>query len=298
MRYNGIGSDHDYPSDVEVDGSGNVYVTGLSAGDYATIKYDVSGQEQWVARYDAGFSDNAAALAVDDSGNVYVTGHSSGAGTSEDYATIKYDPSGKELWVARFDGPGDSTDHAAAIARDPSGHIYVTGNCTGEGTGYDYATVKYDASGQELWAVRFDAPGEDDRGVAVAADNSGNVYVTGLSLAPGASYDFVTIKYQSDEPTDVGLDDDQIPLGYALGQNYPNPFNSSTIIEYALPGDTFVRLEVFNMLGEKVKTLVEGARSAGYHRIVFEGEGLSSGIYHYQINTGDFVETRKLVLLK
>ena len=88
-------------------------------------------------------------------GNAYVTGWSRRAGT--DYATIKYDPAGNELWVARYDGPDGSQDEAVAIAIDTSGNVYVTGRSKGEGTDYDYATVKYDHTGREIWSARFNS---------------------------------------------------------------------------------------------------------------------------------------------
>ncbi|MBE0433897.1 SBBP repeat-containing protein, partial [candidate division WOR-3 bacterium] len=97
-RYNGPGNDYDEATSLAVDEQGNVYVTGSSIGsgtslDYATIKYDSAGVEQWVQRYNgpANGDDWATSLAVDGQGNVYVTGPSIGSGTSLDYATIKYD---------------------------------------------------------------------------------------------------------------------------------------------------------------------------------------------------------------
>ena len=96
-RYDGPDNYDDEAVAIAVDGSGNVYVTGRSDGsgtaqDYATIKYNSAGQQQWVARYDGpgGNDDVANAIAVDGSGNVYVTGSSYGSGTDRDYATIKY----------------------------------------------------------------------------------------------------------------------------------------------------------------------------------------------------------------
>jgi hypothetical protein len=72
-----------------------------------------------------------------------VTGGSVGLGTSYDYAPIKYDSDGNQVWVVRYDGPASGADGANAIAVDQTGNVYVTGNSEGIGTGYDYATVKY-----------------------------------------------------------------------------------------------------------------------------------------------------------
>src|SRR5437867_2908858 len=102
----------------------NVYVTGESFGsgtrwDYATIKYNSAGREQWVARYNGpnNGDDGAEGIAVDGSGNAYVTGVSRNADGFSDYVTIKYNSAGQELWVARYYSmPGNYPDEAAAIA--------------------------------------------------------------------------------------------------------------------------------------------------------------------------------------
>ena len=96
----------------------------------------------------------------------------------------------------------------------------------------------------------------------------------------------------------TGVDPDAAPTAFALGQNYPNPFNPSTTIRYGLPHKSAVQLTVFNTLGQQVAVLQNGEEEAGYHELKFDGTGLSSGVYFYRIQAGEFVETRRLVLLK
>jgi len=204
-RYNGPGNSYDYARAIAVDGSGNVYVTGESKGsgtdyDYATIKYSAKGKQLWVQRYNGPGNDDdkANAIAVDRLGNVYVTGESDNRTYSSDFATIKYNAKGKQLWVKRYNGPGNGDDEANAIAVDGSGNVYVTGYSEGSGSLYDYATIKYSASGKQLWVKRYNGPGNgDDEANAIAVDRSGNVYVTGESMGSGTEYDYATIKYST-----------------------------------------------------------------------------------------------------
>lgn len=96
---------------------------------------------------------------------------------------------------------------------------------------------------------------------------------------------------------------DQLPETYSLGQNYPNPFNPSTIIEFTLPRAGHVSLNVYNVIGQDVKRLVDGFYSAGTHRLIWNGRdesggSVSSGVYFYRIEASDFRETRKMVLMK
>jgi hypothetical protein len=92
--------------------------------------------------------------------------------------------------------------------------------------------------------------------------------------------------------------DAEVPLKFALSQNYPNPFNSSTTIRYDLPHKSTVQLVVYNTLGQQVATLVHREKEAGFHEVKFDGTGLSTGVYLYRIQAGDFVQTLKLLLLR
>ena len=168
--------------------------------DYATVKYDSSGHQTWVARYNGpgNADDMAYAMTIDKNGNIYVTGQSmgSGNGTNYDYATIKYDKNGTQLWVARYTSPDDGENTALAIAVDNAGNVYVTGESPDTDNRYDYTTVKYDSNGHELWVARYAGPGDSDEPCAILVDSSGNVYVTGTSQENNIGIDdCATVKY-------------------------------------------------------------------------------------------------------
>jgi hypothetical protein len=95
----------------------------------------------------------------------------------------------------------------------------------------------------------------------------------------------------------------QIPSGYTLSQNYPNPFNPTTSIVYQLGKNGDVQLSIFNTLGQRIRTMVNGAQNAGTHTVVWDGKNdfgknVSTGIYLYQLKTRDFVKTKKMVLVR
>jgi len=211
VRYNGPGNYHDTPRAIAVDAFGDVYVTGYSYGDgtsydYATIKYNSDGVEQWVARYNnpGNGNDVVYAMTLDDFGNVYVTGESDDNDSRLNYTTIKYNKDGRRLWLATYNGSNNYNDSARAIALDAHGNVYVTGySYGGTETHEDYATVKYNSSGNQLWVARYAGPSGSpysayDVANAITVDASGGVYVTGYSDGGATSYDYATIKYNSD----------------------------------------------------------------------------------------------------
>ena len=94
------------------------------------------------------------------------------------------------------------------------------------------------------------------------------------------------------------LDDVTIPIEYSLEQNYPNPFNPSTTIEFSLPKTGNVTLKVFNVLGKEVASLINGQVESGKHKVNFDASNLNSGVYFYRIDAGNFIDTKKMILLK
>jgi len=414
--------------DIVVDDSSNFYVTGKSTGagtgfDYATLKQMgyAPFTRRWVVHYDGPTSgeDVANALALDAQGNVYVTGGSDNIGTfPSDYLTIKYAPGSTELWTARYDGPANSGDEAHDLAVDAQGNVYVTGGSFDDTTEADYATIKYDSGGNRIWLARYNGPANwEDVGNALAVDGLGNVYVTGGSPDTATSCDYATIRYSpapllschiADWPVCQGKDvyfrvtcnnykgspinttvtfsgyrgyncpppalvsiprNRTIPIGtttyhhyfkvpmgaapgpysiswefvYAgtpysccmnldiircvpwrtgtntewgfvevdrpetelplptvasLAQNYPNPFNATTEVGYNLAEAGDVSLNVYDITGRLVETLVEGYQEVGEHEVTWDASQVSSGIYFYKLTTGDFTETKRMTLLK
>ena len=86
--------------------------------------------------------------------------------------------------------------------------------------------------------------------------------------------------------------------GFELSQNYPNPFNPSTNIEFTIPVSSNVQLTVFNLLGQKVATLIDGRMNSGKHIARFDARSLASGVYFYRLQAGDFTLQRKMTLIK
>ncbi len=121
-------------------------------------------------------------------------------------------------------------------------------------------------------------PGEDDFLYTIA--DSGAVFRT---------FHPVTAVQEAGSP---------IPASFALERNYPNPFNPSTVISYQLPVASDVKLVVFDVLGREVATIVDGLEEPGHKSVEWNAGGVASGVYFYQLQARDFVQTLKLLLLR
>jgi hypothetical protein len=100
------------------------------------------------------------------------------------------------------------------------------------------------------------------------------------------------------EPTEINDSKHQILSGFSLKQNYPNPFNPSTTIGFSIPNETFVTIKIYDILGNEIAVLVNDTKLAGKYDILFDTNGLTSGVYYYQMSAGNFIDTKKLLLLK
>ena len=190
--YNGSGNGYDEGYDIMADNSGNVYICGGGVGangeDYLTAKYNSAGVQQWATLYNnAGTNVDAAyAMDMDATGNVYVTGYSYGSAANDfDVATIKYNNSGAQQWVTRYNGPGSKFDSGQDIAVSASGDVYICGYTralTGI-TNYDALTIKYNNGGTQQWVQTYAGVGVDyDRANKLLVQTNGNIAVTGRSV--------------------------------------------------------------------------------------------------------------------
>ncbi len=358
--YSGPANDLDRGLDLALDSEGNVLIAGESWGltapgdgtqwNYTTLKYGPGGALLWARHYNGPAqdvpSDHAFAVAVDDDDNVYVSGWSDGTSEANECLTIKYSPEGETLWERRYPesaaagaacydllvdhgflyaaargGGGDTLlkydlggnllwsrmyAHTAIFATNPprlaadtSGNVYVTS--VTDGTLAELVVLKYTPEGEREWEYRYPGVGSNTTNAAndIAVDAAGNVYVAGQNAGaecPGSSYDYLTLKLS--QPLTPAEEPDAQPAGYALGQNRPNPFLGSTTIRYRLPDAVHVRLEVYDVLGRLVRTLVDAPQAAGEHEVAFVAAGLPAGVYTYRLRAGAFSETRRVALLR
>lgn len=207
-RYDGPDNYIDVATDIAVDNSGNVYVTGYSRmwnegihDDWVTIKYSSSGAELWVQRFDSPSNgdDRPNKIVVDSQGDVIVVGYSADSSPARKLAQIvKYSTGGAEEWTGRYYASGQSDNEWNDIVLDVNDNIYVAGYMSSYTEGLNYHVQKWSPDGTREWLSFYNGSGGDtDMAHAIAVDGANNIYVTGQSKGTGGVYDYVTIKYDN-----------------------------------------------------------------------------------------------------
>lgn len=277
---------------IAVDGSGNVYIAGERNAAYVQsdifmVKYSPSGDTLWSKRYNGtdSNSDYVRGLAIDNSGNIILTGYVREA-NGHNIITLKYGPDGDEIW-RRYYGNGSIVN---CLRLDNLGNIYLGGGLVDSGP----FLMKYYPSGDVAWTWSYPSVVRHDANFIYI--DSSTIYLLAGSSAVGYA-DYNTFKLRE---TNIGIDNPigQIPHYSKLSQNYPNPFNPTTTIQYDLPRSLEVSIDIFDILGRRIETLVNAKQQVGHHTAIWDGKNNSSGIYFYKIKAGDFTATRKMLLLR
>jgi hypothetical protein len=212
--HNGMFSGNDSSTCVAVDSLGNVYMAGYEwggapeKGNLIVIMYDTFGNGQWIRTFNGteNGTDYAKDIGVDKYGDIYVTGSGDSTADSDmDYILLKYDVQGIFQWMSKYNGAANGSDEAGALAIDDSANVSITGVSPGTVTGNDYATVKFDRNGNELWSKRYNGPvNGDDAAFAIDTYHGSDVFVTGRSIST-LNYDFATVRYSPSSPSTLQL---------------------------------------------------------------------------------------------
>jgi WD40 repeat protein len=319
-RYDGPTHDPDEAFALALSPDGTkVFVTGRSFGkigegrDFATVAYSaINGQELWVSRYDGPAhgedesNDEAYSIAVSTDGEkVFVTGSSGGTGSDSDYATIAYKAgNGGQLWVQRYNGPGNAPDFPQALVLSPNGdRVFVTGYSYSTNSFSDYATIAYDAAtGIRIWLRRYDDPinGFDFAYALALSPDATKLFVTGSCDEIDTGTDFVTLAYDaatgerlwlrryngqannSDSPAALGVspDGEQVFVtGLSSGVASPDfPFDYATIAYRTSDGHS-LWLDRHNGSGNRSDVPADLAVSPDGSKVFVTGssDGINSG---------------------
>ena len=247
------------------------------------------------------------------------------SGSPGDAFILKFDSNCARLWATYYGG--SSYDDGYEVCTDNSGNLYVIGetnsnnfptqilsgayNQTTRGGFYDIFILKFTNSGARQWATYYGGNDYDSE-PGVCIDSSSNFYVTGSTksinfptktlsgayndTALDGSADAFILKFSS--TVDIKKISNEIPVKYSLHQNYPNPFNPTTNIRYDIPKSSFVKITVYNILGKELATLVNEKLSAGSYEVDWDATSYTSGVYFYKLITDNFVDVKKMLLIK
>ena len=268
-----------------IDNSANIYIlTRYQGAGGAVVSFDSTGNINWI--YEINNSNPQLPLsspAIDYQGNIYYNYTIQvGAENRERIESIDY--FGNYRWTYQFEQPNEWITMPLIVDKD--GTVYC-----GSSNGYYFYAIS--SEGELLWKLPLDGYEIDNSG-AIGSD--GTLYIgTHLSsVTIGQEKTLIAIR---DTVTSVG-DENQNIYKYKLEQNYPNPFNATTHIKYTIPYSGNVTIKVFDLLGREIATLLNRYQNQGEYDLIYLPVNLVSGVYFYQLQAGDFVSIKKLILLK
>jgi N-acetylneuraminic acid mutarotase len=268
--------------------NGIIYIIGGNYTERNCQAYDPS-TNTWEEKTPVPVGSGGVVSATVYNGLIYVFGGSDYSGVPYN-AVYAYDPQ-TDTWTKKTDM---ITGRFALQTYLVDGRIYVIGGSQAQYTAV--ATVEVYDPVNNTWNTLANMP--QSCAVFAGAVVNGRVYVL------GGTSDWATARTDVWEfdplgtPTGIDRQRDALPTSFLLEQNYPNPFNPTTVVSYQLPVVSDVKLAVYDLLGREVTVLVDEKKPAGRYEFRFDATGLSSGVYVYRLTTGEYVESRRMVLIR
>jgi hypothetical protein len=257
------------------------------------MKTDSSGTVDWITTYGGDKNDLARSIKQLDDKGFIITGYTQSFGVnSYNVYLIRTDENGDTLWT-RVIGDVTRSEGYDVIEAVDNGFIIVGGWDS------NVLMMKTDTNGDTVWTRKYATESngfEIGHSIKKTADGG---YVIGGYYNDYPGYELYIIKTDSEGMvTGIIYPHRQLVRNFYLHQNHPNPFNPKTVISWQLAVSSDVELGVYNLLGQKVATLVSEKMPAGYHEVEFNGQNLSSGIYLYRIQAGEWQDVKKMIFLK
>ncbi|MBK9331364.1 MAG: SBBP repeat-containing protein [Ignavibacteria bacterium] len=287
----------------KTDHQSNVIINGYyelaGQSNFVTLKYDEKGNLLWDRIFDSpiGTLDIANAINMDDSSNIFIAGRTF-TKFYNDVFVLKYASNGDTLWSRTYDHGFSQNDEAKSIACDALGNVYVTGNTQSPITSNDFLTIKYDKNGNLIWKKTYSTttnPPGQDFGISINLDRNSNVFVSGSCYLQNGRYGITSIKYS--QITNAQNISNSV-MGYKLN-NFPNPFNPITKIEYEMPEDAFLSINIVDSKGKLILAVLNEYKKSGKYSIDFVAKNLASGVYYCVMEANKlFIKSKKLILLK
>ncbi|MBN8567927.1 MAG: T9SS type A sorting domain-containing protein [Flavobacteriales bacterium] len=275
-------------------GWGNSY----GSGDYDMYcaKFDVNGSLQWTRTLGGANAESASSIIQTTDGGFLISGGSNSfSGNNDNIYIAKIDAIGVYSW-SRIIGGANYEESTSMINTPNNG--FLIGGCTSS----------FGSGGKDMFAVKFDSSGYTCANMILPPTNSG---IGGILSNPTSSLSSPTPTI-STPPTQivsggtltqlclVGLEmvDIEIPQDFHLYQNFPNPFNPETNIIFSIPKEGNVNIRIFNLSGKEVTILFKGNCKAGTYKVKWKPEQFPSGVYFYKLETSNYSETKKMLLIK
>lgn len=278
------------------------YLVNDQDGDGWLIKTDAEGDTVWTHQYGGAYSDEFQSVQETADGGFLCGGstYSYGQSWDSDGYMVKTNSVGDTLWTLACDNT--EWDYLYSAHQTEGGYYVATGFTGYEGpTGTDVWLIKADERGDLMWSRTYNSALVADYAWAMQQTSDGGYILAGCNggnLEEGAPFCYI-VKTGPDEISAVPSPPNrETPDSFILYSPYPNPFNSFALISYQVPSSGYLRLNIYNLLGQVVGTPVNRWHSAGRHSVVWNAGDLPSGIYFCRVNSGDFSQTRKVVLIR